>query len=819
MITSLALLLLLVAALDILIGFYAWYRNPKSGPNQTFCCMAMATAAWAIGVALVCIGPLPPTNAGRLATAAASLIPTATFALSRAFPGAYAPRPDLMNWAALASGLACSAVSFTPMFVLSVERLDNQLLVTRGKLYPVFAAHIIAWFSLALLVLAEKYVTASGTLRSQTRLLLLAISIPISLGVTTNLLLPLFLGTSRFSPFGPLFSLIMVVLVAHAIIRHRLMDIRLVIKRGVVYLVAFGIAGTVLVGLLLAMNAWEPGAPATPVREMVVALLVAVFFQPLKVAIQRMFDRYLYREPWDYQRTLREASGALVESIHLPVLLGRVADVLQRTLRPERIVVYLLEEDEAHYERAFVRGAAEGPESLALDTALVTVAARERCPVFRDELGRRPGSAETDRLRDDLERLGIEVAVPLFGEAGMIGLLAVGPKRSGDPFFSDDADLLTTLANQSAVAVRNAQEHQQVVRVSQELQKILDTIESGVVAIDRKGRIRLCNRAAEALIGIAADALQRRPVANLPAALASLLQTTAAGGVSRSQVEFALPDAAGQLLPLLCSTSPLRDADHQVIGVVAVFSDLSRLQELEQEKRRAERLASLEAIASGMVHEIRNPLVSLKAFTQLIPVRFGDAQFRDKLVRVADREISRIEGLLGRFRTLASAGSQPMEPVDVRGPLQAALELLEPQREERRIRLRQVGDGTPRPVRGNSSQLQQLFYNLCLNALESMHPGGELTVRVADLCEAGGTTLLVEISDTGAGIPEDLVARIFDPFVTTKAQGSGLGLAICRSVADAHRATLSARNNVGRPGATFTLEFPVAIAARAPLPA
>src|SRR5262249_35250525 len=160
---------------------------------------------------------------------------------------------------------------------------------------------------------------------------------------------------------------------------------------------------------------------------------------------------------------------------------------------------------------------------------------------------------------------------------------------------------------------------------------------------------------------------------------------------------------------------------------------------------------------------------------------------------------------------LASASAQPMEAVDVLGPLDDTLETLRPHLEEHRIRLRRVAGGAPRAIRGNASQLEQLFLNLCLNAVESMEPDGELTVRVADLAEAGGTTLLVEISDTGAGIPEELLATIFNPFVTTKPQGSGLGLAICRSITDAHHAQLRARNNVGRPGATFTIEFPVPV--------
>jgi signal transduction histidine kinase len=220
-------------------------------------------------------------------------------------------------------------------------------------------------------------------------------------------------------------------------------------------------------------------------------------------------------------------------------------------------------------------------------------------------------------------------------------------------------------------------------------------------------------------------------------------------------------------------------------------------------------LAALEAIASGLVHEIRNPLVVVKTFTQLLPARFDDPAFREQFLRVAARALARIDHLLDRFRTLAAPLSVPMEPVDVRDPMRSTLEALGPTLEERRIQLRQVAHGTPPHVLGNALQLQQVFHNLCLNAIEAMTAGGELTVRIADLTETGGNTLLVEISDTGVGIPEDLLATIFDPFVTTKATGTGLGLAICRSIADVHHAALHARNNTGRPGATFTLEFPI----------
>jgi PAS domain S-box-containing protein len=433
----------------------------------------------------------------------------------------------------------------------------------------------------------------------------------------------------------------------------------------------------------------------------------------------------------------------------------------------------------------------------------------DRQLIFRDEIVGMGSEHERSRLLAEMDRLHAEVVVLLMAENEVTGFFAIGAKRSGDPYFSYDADLLTTLANQAAVAVRNAQTHARVLQVNEEMQKVLETIESGVVAVGPRGKVTLFNRAAEQLTGTAAQAVRGLPPCHLPGPLAHALESTVADGEPRSDIEFSLPDASGQLVPLMCSTSPLRGPDGVRLGAVAVLADMSRLKELEQEKRRAERLASIEAIASGLIHEIRNPLVGLKTYAQLLPSRGTNEEFRDMFSRTANREIDRIDELLSRFRTISRASQQPMELMDVSATLRDTLETLHAEMEDRKIQLRRVGEATRRPVIGNATQLQQLFLNLCLNAIQAMDPGGELTVRVADLSEGGGSTLLVEVADTGPGIADDLLPTIFDPFVTTKPHGTGLGLAICRGIGDAHHARVSARNNVGRAGCTFTVEFPV----------
>jgi signal transduction histidine kinase len=113
-------------------------------------------------------------------------------------------------------------------------------------------------------------------------------------------------------------------------------------------------------------------------------------------------------------------------------------------------------------------------------------------------------------------------------------------------------------------------------------------------------------------------------------------------------------------------------------------------------------------------------------------------------------------------------------------------------------------------INGDMAQLKQLFLNLFMNALAAMQPGGQLSVRLTANENPGGSALVVEIRDTGAGIPDELLEKIFDPFVTTKPGGSGLGLSICRQITDAHHATIRIQKNKDIQGTTVVLEFPAA---------
>jgi signal transduction histidine kinase len=370
------------------------------------------------------------------------------------------------------------------------------------------------------------------------------------------------------------------------------------------------------------------------------------------------------------------------------------------------------------------------------------------------------------------------------------------------------------LANQAAISVKNAQLYREVVLVNEYVENIIGTMDSGVITIDASGKVVLSNKTAEKLTGMPSDTLKSLSVDGLPSGLAHQLKATHSDGQPRLQTEITLPASGDRGTPLVCSSSALKDDRGQIVGALIVFSDLSNVKALENEKRRAERLASLGSLAAGIAHEIKNPLVAIKTFAELLPERFADADFRDNFSGVVIREIERIDGLVGRLRDLAAPAPVTSESVDIREPLSETVALLRAQCEQTRTTVQKEFETSPLLVAVDSAQLKQLFLNLFINAIEAMGPGGELTVRAHRRYKQSIPWVSVEVTDTGPGIHESIRSKIFDPFFTTKSRGSGLGLSICHSIADGHHGTIRVDSDRGH-GARIIVEFPTATTSNA----
>src|SRR5438093_2431432 len=807
--------LYLVACLVLGLGLLVWHARPESPTNRSFGALGLLSAIWVFGVAFFHSGT-DLSFWAPLAFAATGVLPATFLTFARHYP---TPAKWPAKWILrlnFSIGLMFATLSLTTRLIVR----DATLTPTgpareTGPLYPLFAVYfLVAWFT-ALVVFISKWTRARGLARAQLQYLALGFVVGGCGAIISSLVLHLFTGNAAYTWIGPHFALVLVAMVAHAIIRHRLMDVRLVIHRGLTFALAL-VVSLIPVGGLLAL-AWpklsDHLAPDDLVALILAVVVVGLLIPLTRDAAGRLLDRYVYRTHVNYQRTLREASRALTGVLDLKILLQFMNHTVAASTNSEGAAVYLdrnLAESggafrQAIAEKRLAQSSFETPDDAPGE--IITALMRSKDLLLTDEIARERLTDERQRLHDALARLNWALVLPLISENRVIGAIVVGPKLSGDPFYPQDLDLLMTLANQAGIAVKNAQLYAQVVLANEHLNNIVSTIESGVVAVDATGQITLFNPAAEQLTGLAAERVRFQPLSVLPECVGRMLGETVIDGNARTQPEISLSDGK-TTRPIICATSPLHDPDGVVLGAVAVFSDLTPLKELEVERRRAERLAYFEMLASGIAHEIKNPLVSVKTFAQLLPRRRGDDRFIDDFGRIVTREIGRMERLLDRLRTLSRPGERPRHLLDLRAPIAEAIEAMGPAFTEKNVVVSSAPGPSPCLILGDHSELEQLFLNLLMNAHEATPPGGMVRIELA--VRADHAT--VAVVDTGGGIPAGILERVFDPFFTTKERGSGLGLAICASIAQTHGARLRAANR-DDGGAAFTIDFPLAVGA------
>jgi PAS domain S-box-containing protein len=794
-------------------------HNRRALVNKLFGLSVLSIVGWILSIsfALSSDSPARMLFFARLGFAFAASIP---FTLLWFFNAFASETPKSRNTHLVIAGALCAIfvlLSFSQLIVTSSTLENGRLTLNYGPAHRLFGAYFLASFVFAIYTLSRTIASSSGLRRLQLRYLLLGIVLGGLGGTTTNLLIPLIWKTSSFSVLGPYFTLLMVSFSAHAIIRHRLMNIRLVVRRGIVYLVAVVVAGAVFVAALALLTIFlgirRKDVPFA--TEVAIALAVALAFQSLKGRIQHWLDRYLYRESYNYPQIIREASTKIGSTLDLQPLLEYLCEVTGRIFRPDLVAVFINSRGDDSF-RVVVRHSFGDTRDISpvvrveSSSPLPSFLSSTHRPLLREELVRFVDGQVQQRAVAHLAELGGEFALPMLLESRLLGFLLVGPKLSGDAYFAEDVELLSTLANQAAIAVENAQLYRQVLLVNEYVENILRTMDSGVITVDSNGKVALSNSTAERLTGLSRSLLRSMTIDQLPRSLAAPLRATLLDSHSRPQVESVLADEPERRIPIVCSTSALRDDRDNVVGALVVFSDLSKVKALESEKRRAERLAAFGALVSGIAHEIKNPLVAIRTFAELLPDRFTDTDFREDFSKVVITEIDRIDDLVGRLRGLAVPSLQQVAAVDIRGPINETLALLRGKLEHTQTTVRRDFRDDAPMVSVDSDQLKQLFLNLFLNAIEAMGTGGRLTIRLRRRTTHNESWVCAEVSDTGPGIPDTLKNSIFDPFVTTKPRGSGLGLAICRGITDAHRGTIRAESVPKGTGTVIVVEFPAA---------
>jgi signal transduction histidine kinase len=425
-------------------------------------------------------------------------------------------------------------------------------------------------------------------------------------------------------------------------------------------------------------------------------MLSAYFFPKVKVRAEKTVEQLIFKNKYDYRKTISNLSRAMVSILDTNDLCKKIITTITEAMIVKKASIYILNEEKGFYELY---------ESISLTGEEIVSCYKKDDPIFawiekhneifiREELEKYTTDSEALTIAERMKQMEAEICIPLITKQKLMGILNLGMKSSRDMYTHEDLELLTTLSNQATVAIENAK----------------------------------------------------------------------------------------------------------------LYEDLSKT---KVQMQRADRLASLGTLTAGLAHEIRNPLVAIKTFTQLLPDRFDDEEFRSHFLNVTAGEVDRISSLVSELLDFARPSQPKLNKEDLNQVLEKMLLLVDTESHKKNLQItRDFHEFLP-PVVLDKEQIKQVFLNILLNAVYATPENGTITVGTRHIKRNGSQNYVqVIIRDTGKGIPEENLDKIFTPFYTTKHEGSGLGLAISHQIVQEHRGSIEVESEENQ-GTTFYVNLPI----------
>jgi len=655
------------------------------------------------------------------------------------------------------------------------------------------------------------------------------------------------------------------VTLAYAIVRYRLMDVDIIFRRGYAYTLATICVLAAFYGIILSLGLLFQKAPAAAgvpsARDfrssgpaILVMLIAAFLFQPIRNWIQERLDKRFYRDRYDYRRTLVEFARELSAQMDLDAILAAVGERLLTTLSIRRIGFFLAEEgfEGPQFRLKSVMGTEAKPGAPAddLDLSFLDWKLPESYLFFertRHQLDAVSRSWPAS-VRRTISELDFTYYLPCKVRGRTIAYMGVSRTADGEYLSSVDVELLLTLTGYVAIAIENASLYRSLERKVEEYERlkefsenIVESINVGILAADLEDRVESWNSQIEQLSGVTREnAMGRRLSELFPAALceqfdgvrgqsgihhiykfvlnptAAPAATAAAAGEASAMLAASAGNGNGNGHPrfreatLNIAIAPLVSKDQRQIGRLIIFDDVTDRTELEQRLVQADKLSSIGLLAAGVAHEVNTPLAVISTYAQMLAKQVADDSQKTLILDKIAKQTFRASEIVNSLLNFSRTSSTSFGDVNLNRVVQDTLSLLEHQFHKAGIESKTDLAASLPPVYGNTDKLQQVFLNLFLNARDAMNGGGTLEVRTW----SDGVRVRVEVADSGHGIAPENLNRIYDPFFTTKAarKGTGLGLSVTYGIIQEHGGSIEVSN---RPagGARFRMELPVARAA------
>jgi len=690
-ITPFLFISLVISFLVLSLGLFVFLKNPGKEINITFILLSLSTALWSysLGIMSVTSDGTSALYWSRMANYGAVLIPVFYLHFILAFLNATKPQKKILYFIYFLTGMFLLA-NFKELLVIDVKpNFFSENYTVPGKIYPYFLLMFAGSVGLAWYELIKKYRQSSGLAKNQIKYVLIASMIAFPGGSST--FLPAY-GINVY-PYGYYVTFFYVILASYAIIKHHLMDINIVIKKGTVYTyLSFLILLPCMVFIIFAQRFFFGKINYVfSSLVFVVLLLSAIVFSKTQFKAERFIERTLFKRKYEHKKTLTKLSKIVISFLDEKELFKKTSNIFIQDLEIESISFFLLDRRKGAYILRAFRELTPKIKKLPKDDIFFKWLKEDGQIIVKEELERFINAPKNKLIVERLNSMESEVCIPLITRGELIGLINLGKKRSGDMYSHEDLELLANFANQAAVALENAR----------------------------------------------------------------------------------------------------------------LYEDMKKTQLL---MRRTDRLAALGSLTAGLAHEIRNPLVAVNTFLQLLPERFEDKEFREEFLKLTTSEVERVTNLVNNLLDFARPSEPKLNKTDVNEIIEKVIALIRVTAKKKRVIINTKLEKIPQ-VMLDEEQIKQVFLNILLNAIEAIPNEGTIWVGSRSMQKNGLEYVQVEIEDTGKGIPKRILDHIFDPFFTTKEKGSGLGLSISHQIVQEHNGFIEVKSILGK-GTTFFVNLP-----------
>lgn len=494
---------------------------------------------------------------------------------------------------------------------------------------------------------------------------------------------------------------------------------------------------------------------------------------------------------------LKDFSKLLSTGYNLDRLLDYFLGLLQDLLKVGRIAI-LYEEDTSFKVKAS-RGI---PSDIAQRTFLTL---KEGLINYIVETGT---AVRLDSIKlvdagivNQFRALGVTTAVPVWEHGRLKGVLVFNNKIVGTPVSDEELELVFALGSQLAIAIENTSLVELISRQRNYLENILENVSSAVISVDVNGTVITFNPKAEEILGISGSEITGKSINLLPHDISILIKETLKTGhpIYRKEVRLtALSKSVG------VSINAIRDNQGDVAGSVMIFTDLAPIKALEEQTRRSDRLDFVNTVAMRSSHELKNCLVSIKTFAQLLPERYQDKQFREDFYLVVNKEVDRLNQVVENLLFFAQALKLDYSSCDMEELIGETIDSIENEGLLTGISIKREFSHSNPIINADRDAVKRVLRHLFINSIQSMPKGGVIRVSTRD----SQPFLEVSIIDEGVGIPVEVIDKIWEPFFTTKTRGIGLGLTIVRKIIEAHGGLITASSQAGGKGSEFIVRLP-----------